>query len=345
MMTHSVRWRRVKFIVHPSFLPRLDIIHGKLDRLTDVYVQCPPYPGHRSYPITAFEIAPKLRNIHLKGVHSNVHIFFPTVNQRSFWDDRLIPEYVDIIKSSLNLLSFSYHNYYEQLPYGSQLTLPIAIGQSIQTLSVSSAMFMRSVKLPALREVVLIAGYDKGRNQEVVYLPKDMLVSLSQLIDYSQCSLVRLSVIDTTIVDNDLVTVLRLTPRLEELSIQFNQWDRESELGMESLFAEHMEETTLVGQSVCHSLVPSLRSLGVVLRGVKDAYISFVDCEFVAMITSRHESGALMKLRLNIEGENWTYDFHSADKEDLMALRESGLTIDFKVFDSKMNGRVPLLST
>ncbi len=127
--------------------------------------------------------------------------------------------------------------------------------------------------------------------------------------------------------------------------LQFNQWDRESELRMESLFVEYIEETTLVGRSVRHSLVLSLRSLGIILRGAKDVYISFVYCDFVAMIRSRHESGALMKLRLNIEGENWTYDFHSADKEDLMALRETGLAIDFKVFDSKMNGRIPLLST
>ncbi|PBK60624.1 hypothetical protein ARMSODRAFT_722460 [Armillaria solidipes] len=339
MTAHSARRRRVELIVHPSFLPRLSVIHGKVDLLTDVYLKCWRMTGRPSDHITAFEIAPKLRHLYLRNLHPDIRIHFPTANLVSFYDERLfggnrrVLEYVDIVKSSLNLLSFSYHDYaYVPLPPGSQPAHPRAISQSMQTLSVSLALFMQSVELPVLREVVLTAAYDKDRNQDTNYLPRDAIVSLSQLICRSHCSLIRLSIVDTFIVDSDLVEVLGLTPGLEEFAIHFNQWDRVYDPGMGLLVAS-LGETALVDGSVQYCLVPSLQSLVVTLEEVDGTHVSFLDASFLHMITSRHGSGALIKLNLGIRGDNWTYELGSEDEEDLKKLGETGLTLNFAKYD------------
>ncbi len=40
MISHSVRWRRVEFVVHRSCLLRLSVVHRKVDWLTDAHLQC-----------------------------------------------------------------------------------------------------------------------------------------------------------------------------------------------------------------------------------------------------------------------------------------------------------------
>ncbi len=90
------------------------------------------------------------------------------------------------------------------------------------------------------------------------------------------------------------------------------------------LLVESLAETIMEE----HALVPSLTSLGIVLKGIH--YISFVDPSFVTMITSRHESGALMKLVLHL-GVGSGDVLRSADKENLELLTLTGLMLDFTV--------------
>ncbi|KAK0458330.1 uncharacterized protein EV420DRAFT_1643220 [Desarmillaria tabescens] len=339
MINHSARWRRTEFVVHPSFLPRLSVVRGKVNLLTDAYVKCWPYLENHLAPITAFEIAPRLRNLHAKGIHRQAQVIFPASNLISFYDERpfagdlLTPEYVDIIRSSPKLLSFSYHDYAgAPVPPGLLPAHPCVISQSIQTLSVSSACFMRSVELPALREVVLTPGYDKDRNQQVIDLPRGAIIALSELLHHSHCSLIRLSVVDTTIVDNDLAAVLRLTPRLEEFNIQFNQWDEGNDLGMEAPM-EELAETVRVDGSVCHALIPCLGSFPLVLEGVDNVHVCFLDCEFLEMIISRNRDGVLGKFGLRIVGQSWSYGLDPEDEGELRALTKTGLTLDFDLYD------------
>ncbi|KAK0443253.1 hypothetical protein EV421DRAFT_1735855 [Armillaria borealis] len=200
--------------------------------------------------------------------------------------------------------------------------------QLIQSLSVSSTNFLRCIKLPALREVILTVVYDKDADQQVVDLPNDVIIALSELIRYSHCSLIRLSINDTTVVNDDLVEVLRLTPCLEECVIQFNRWDEDNDPGME-LLVDELGEVELVDGSFRYSLIPSLRSLGVVLEGVSDTHISFLDRSFLEMVSSRHRKGLLMKLHLHVTGHNWSYDLDSDDEVDLEELRDTGLALDF----------------
>ncbi len=60
MTAQSRRWRAVEMTIHPSYIPRLSLIRGKLDLLRDMYFGCCRDPPSRD--VRAFEIAPKLEN-------------------------------------------------------------------------------------------------------------------------------------------------------------------------------------------------------------------------------------------------------------------------------------------
>ncbi len=334
MMGHSARWRRAEFKIPPIFLQRLSRLRGKVDLLTDAYLQCQPEASRQQVPITAFEIAPLLKNLELKGFHPEIQIRFPTASLVSFCDgrwfagDQFNRVYTRIVKSSPKLLSLSYHDH-ANVPR--RITLPPShsrvTSQSIQTLSVSSANFLRTINVPALREVVLIAAYE---GYCVACLPSDIITALSELIHHSRCSLTRLSVVNVTIDGDKLLAVLRLTPCLEQLFLKFRAWTRNNQPGMKAL-VESLAETVPGKERVQHSIIPSLTSLGIVLEGIERTRITFLDAKFVAMITSRHLSGALMKLVLRLQGDEWTYDIGIQDKVDLELLQISGLALDFTI--------------
>ncbi|PBK84580.1 hypothetical protein ARMGADRAFT_605869 [Armillaria gallica] len=328
----SVRWRRAGFIVPPSLLRCLSRFRGKIELLEDAYVCCRVVLGQQPSRVTGFEIAPRLKSLRLEDIDADVQFPFPTANlvsyndERSFAGDQLNPEYVRIFKSSPKLLSFSFHDGVTTTGHiGPPSSHPRVTSRSIQALSVSSANLLCIIDVPALREVVL----RPARSLPCMHLPRDVIISLSELIRHSHCSLTRLSVADVIIVGDDLMAVLRLTPCLQELSVRFNGWSKHNEPGMESL-VDSLAETVLEDGPAQHSLVPFLTSLVIVLAEVGDTCISFVDPSFVAMITSRQESGALMKLVLHIEGKMCT-GLGSADETDLMLLQLTGLVLDYVI--------------
>ncbi len=130
--------------------------------LEDAYVCCRVVLGHQPSRVTGFEIAPRLKSLHLKGFDASIQFSFPTANLVLFYDERPIsgdqldPVYRKIVKSSPKLLSFSYHDYaFTPRRIGLAPSHPRVTSQSIQSLSVSSSNLLRRVDVPALREVVL----------------------------------------------------------------------------------------------------------------------------------------------------------------------------------------------
>ncbi|KAK0186901.1 hypothetical protein F5146DRAFT_1162700 [Armillaria mellea] len=209
MMDHSARWRRAGFIVLPFFLPCLSHFRGKIDWLEDAHVHCHAVMGQQPSSVTGFEIAPRLKSLHLTGIADRVRFSFPTTNLISFHDERAFDkadryaEYIRIVRSSPNLISLSVHDRRLHLtitphPSDSRIT-----SESIQALSVSSATFMGMLDVPSLHEVVLKPTYGLPN------LDKVSIKSLSELIQHSRCSLTRLSVINLVSDYRAMYTVAR----------------------------------------------------------------------------------------------------------------------------------------
>ncbi|KAK0230573.1 hypothetical protein IW262DRAFT_1291662 [Armillaria fumosa] len=114
MMAHLAWWEIAEMMVPPLYIPRLDLLHRKIGWLKKMDLVCFDTSSLNSKSIHAFEIAPSLQVLHLRGMHPKANISFPTVNLISFSDDRpwsgdrMDPEYLGAVKSALKLRSFSY---------------------------------------------------------------------------------------------------------------------------------------------------------------------------------------------------------------------------------------------
>ncbi len=290
MVSQSKRWRAVKMRLDPSVLPRLSLIRGKIDWLREACIYCPD--GQLpSGDIDAFEVAPKLEQMHLKGMHPGANICFPVTNLVSFSDtrpfsgDRLTLEYLDVVKSAPKLRSFSYND------YGGRLTsvpfpTPCVMSRSLEELSASSPSFIRSMILPSLTKAVLSTTNDIDMVEvEVVNCPEGALGALHDMLLQSHCSLTRLHLVDVVLNDN-LASIICLMPSLQEFVVEFYEWVADYNPVMKSLVTQ-LSEVGLIDGSLQYLAVPSLQKFGVYLYDLLGAHVSFIDSAFVDMITSR----------------------------------------------------------
>ncbi|PBK71991.1 hypothetical protein ARMSODRAFT_1083311 [Armillaria solidipes] len=345
MIAHSRRWRAVEMTIHPSFFPRLSLIRGKTDLLRDMYFDC--YHNPPSGDVRAFEIAPKLENLHLKGMHGEANIPFPASNLVSFSDarpfagDRLTLRYLDVVKSAPKLLSFSYNDCGVQSLNIHPVPDPPSpvMASSVEELSASSPSFLRSLVLPSLKEVTLTTMYEFDMEEQVIKCPVGALGALHQMLLQSQCSLTRLCLVDADLDDN-LANVIRLVPRLQEFAIEFYEWvpDIADNYGaiMQSLVTQ-LSEVSVVDGSLQHSMVPFLQKLTVDMHTIRYAHVSFINSAFVDMVASRvrrpRHIPHLTELDLWVMGRGWSYALDKEAKKTLKRLQREGLELDFCLDD------------
>ncbi|KAK0499512.1 hypothetical protein EDD18DRAFT_1151490 [Armillaria luteobubalina] len=337
MLAHSNRWRAVEMTLDSDILPELSVIRGKIDGLRDVYIYCSDVDSE-SVNINAFEVAPKLERLVLKGMHPGTEIRFPTANlisfsdARSFGGDRLTPEYLDLVKSAPKLRSFSYNDYSEYGISNPMIFLRV-MSRSVKELSTASACFMRGLLLPSLEKCVLATGWDLGLEdveaEDALSCPDDALGALHEMLLVSRCSLTKLHLVDV-VLDDNLANAIRIMPDLREFVVKYDDWGGDYDPILQSLMTQ-LSAVSLVGRSPQHSMVPSLQSLCVYLDGLWRTHISFINSAFVDMVASRlrHHSDAphLTKLDLYVEGKSWTCDLDEAAKDTLNSLRGEGLEL------------------
>ncbi|SJL02591.1 uncharacterized protein ARMOST_05922 [Armillaria ostoyae] len=335
MVVHSKRCRAVEMTLDPYMLPQLSLICGKIDGLRDAYVYCPgenPESGN----ISAFEVAPKLERLDLRGMHPDADICFQTANLISFLDarpfggDQLTLEYLDLVKSAPKLRSFSYNDYeYSQI--STPMTFPRVMSRSVKELSTASPCFMRSLLLPSLEKFMLATEWNLGMGyvEDAVRCPDDALGALHEMTLVSRCSLTQLHLVDV-VLDDNLANIIRIMPGLREFVVEYNKWVDDYDPILQSLVTQ-LSEVSLVGGSLQHSMVPSLQELYVYLNALWRTHASFINSAFVDMVASRlrhpFDAPHLTKLGLLVSGRRWSYDLDEAAKDALNSLRGEGLEL------------------
>ncbi|SJL16965.1 uncharacterized protein ARMOST_20502 [Armillaria ostoyae] len=336
LLTHSKRWGAVELSIVPSFLSRLSLVRGRVDRLEDVYLTCIPnaMPG----TMNAFEIAPKLQTFELIGMHAEADIPFPEENLLFFSDARplpdhdTVPKYLDIIASAPDLFDFSYHHYSSTIPELPGLYHPQIVHQSLQTLSTSLGPLIDSLVVPGLLEMTSASHPRVGMP---IMCPRDTLSHIYSLVVRSHCSLTILTFVDT-IMDDNLLPILRLSPQLISLSFECNQPSSESDTTMKSLFLD-MSETVRVEDAFHHTLLPRLECLEFKLHNVEFDAVNYLHVEFVEMIVSRRVplgSQMLEILGIEVKGRDFCLPFTgNGGLEKLQRLRDDGLELHLDLHD------------
>ncbi|KAK0443295.1 hypothetical protein EV421DRAFT_1805956 [Armillaria borealis] len=325
MLTHSCRWRRTELVITPPLLSGISLIHGKIDWLEELYLTCEGVPIPTN--INAFEVAPRLKILHLENMHQSAEVRFPAANLVSLFDGRrfsghdVTQKYLQDIASSPNLVSFSWHHH-SHIPVSSPPYHPLITHPTLKELSASSGKLLHSLRLPALTQMALRSGHEDF-DYVPVKCPPDALSELRDLLVRSQCSLTILSLVDA-VMNEHLLVIIALCPHLKDLSVEFNSWTGEPDPLMTSL-VRRMSETQVVEGLHRHILVPDLTYLDIKLIAVEYHHISFIDTQFVDMIASRvrsdsHNSSTLKLLALTITGRGWDCDLGEADYQLLKAL-------------------------
>ncbi|PBK59695.1 hypothetical protein ARMSODRAFT_982887 [Armillaria solidipes] len=335
LLTHSKRWGSVKLALVPSFLSRLSLVRGRVDRVEDVYLTCIPdaMPG----TVDAFEIAPKLKTLDLTGMHADAYIPFPADNLVLLSDGRPLPDhdmirkYLDIIASAPNLFEFSYHHFSSAVPESPGPYHPQIVHQSLQRLSTSLGALIDSLVVPSLTWMTLTSV----ESYRVIMCPRDALSHLYSLVVRSHCSLTTLTFIDA-ILDENLIPILRLSPQLISLCFECKQPSRESDATLRSLFVD-MSETIRVGDALHYTLLPCLKRLEFTLYNVEYYAVKYLDVEFVDMVVSRRVplgSQRLEILRILVEGRAFQVPFtDNGGLEKLQRLRDDGLDLQLDLDD------------
>ncbi|KAK0436767.1 hypothetical protein EV421DRAFT_1907826 [Armillaria borealis] len=302
--------------IHPSFFPRLSLIHGKIDWLVNIHLSCSD--AQQSGDIGAFEVAPKLEELHLDGMHPETIIRFPVTNLVSFSDERefarekLTPEYLNVVKSAPKLRSFSYHDYSIQNPMSTPPPFPRVMARSLLELSASSPSFLRSLELPSLKEFTLTTAYDADIGEVVIKCPVGALGALHEMLLWSQCSRTQLHLVDA-VLDNNLANIIRLIPSSQGFVIDFYEWVDGYDPIMQSLVTQ-LSNVSLVNGSFQHWMVPNLQKLGVNLFDLYHPRVSFINSAFVDMARTMDGGG--------------TTDLDESATNALKSLRDEGLALD-----------------
>ncbi|KAK0221264.1 hypothetical protein IW262DRAFT_889323 [Armillaria fumosa] len=135
--------------------------------------------------------------------------------------------------------------------------------------------------------------------------------------------------------DQSLLPILRLSPRLVSLSFQEKEWLTDSATTMVSLTPK-MTETIRVGDVFRHTLVPHLQHLEIVLPNVDFEPVNYLDDVFVAMVVSRRNFPGpqmLKSLQIIVEGRDFGAFSSGGGPEELKHLAEGALDLNPELDD------------
>ncbi|KAK0482855.1 hypothetical protein EDD18DRAFT_1200846 [Armillaria luteobubalina] len=341
LLTHSEHWGCVELEIDPFYMPRLSQVRGRVNQLEELNLMCIPdaMPGN----MDAFEIAPKLRTLEFGGMHAEADTPFPKENLSFFSDARpvlghhTVRKYLDIIASAPRLTTFFYFHYDSTIPESPSEHHPQIVHQSLRTLSTALGPLIDSLTLPGL---LWLTAQSRMRFGGAFDCPEDTVSRIYHLVVRSECSLTSLSFVGE-IMDENLLPLLRLIPRL--ISLSFEWYDpvpsEESDAAMRSVFLD-MSKTVRVGDGIQHTLLPRLEVLELKIFLVEFETVEFLDAGLVEMVASRCipvDSRVLEMLRINVHGRGFHVPFIINDSdfglEKLKSFQDHGLELDLDLDD------------
>ncbi|KAK0242608.1 hypothetical protein EDD85DRAFT_296069 [Armillaria nabsnona] len=225
-----------------------------------------------------------------------------------------------ILSESPKLRDFSLSYDTENNGLPSRVTTTPIRCESMRTLKAFDVAIFESLELPGLEDL----NVSTLENEPDFHGPDEMLSILHALVLRSRPPLVHLSLTDT-IIDDNLLRIIALTPALTTLKFEFQQWLEEFDV----VFQELM---TRLGQVIpstgAHRLVPGLQLFSVEIQSVAAAsqHVDFVNQSFASVVVSRWTSlqRALKTILIEADVE---HRLSLADVRNLKMCQAQGLEI------------------
>ncbi|SJL01824.1 uncharacterized protein ARMOST_05148 [Armillaria ostoyae] len=215
--------------------------------------------------------------------------------------------------------SLSYDAENDGLP--SRITTTPIRCESMRTLTAFDVAIFESLELPRLEDLNVSTLQDDVPD---FHGPDEMLSVLHALVLRSRPPLVHLFLTDT-IIDDNLLRIIALTPALATLKFHFQQWLEEFDVVFQELMTRLGQVVPLTG---AHHLVPGLQLFSVEIQSVANAsqHVDFVNQRFVSVVMSRWIPPQRVLKTILIEADA-EYRLSSADVRNLKVCQAQGLEI------------------
>ncbi|PBL02941.1 hypothetical protein ARMGADRAFT_1072363 [Armillaria gallica] len=232
LLSLSHRWKSVDLDITQELFQLLPSIRGKVSCLETCIISTGPITGS----FNALEFAPSLKCLTFKGLRNCLlPVRVSTSNLVRFSDDRatdffghLHQMYLDVVRGS-PLVEFEVQHQGQAEGYLS-VADPRIVLPTLHKLAIREGSFIRSLELPKL-ETVDIQENSHGVGDRSTF--PDVLPALHDLIIRSRCSLTNLSIADT-VLDDNIISILSLSPQLAYLRFSLTQWSEDSDFILQS---------------------------------------------------------------------------------------------------------------
>ncbi|KAG7447840.1 uncharacterized protein BT62DRAFT_796032 [Guyanagaster necrorhizus] len=332
LLQRSRSWEDARLSIPLTMLPMLSAATGKLDTLTCCHIYLADiWPQARDMEIDFLSAAPNLKEVVLKGFGEGPLLRLQTSQLMEFADDRQVgrqdiqDNFLSIIQNAPNLVIFG-TNYRKEgviLP-----VQPRIIHPRIHRFTACEDALLQSVEFPGLR------SFELAPSPGTFTSPRDSLSGLHTLIANSHCSLQHLK-ITNTFLDEFVVPILEMTPRLKQLQFSLGFWVQGNDSVIKDIVLRMGQSTPNKQGLPLFSFLPTLSFLGVTISDMMNEEIDFVDDDFVAMIKARRDLSP-KRVRLSkvaLKAVTPSAKFKKLSDEGIRVLKDckaKGVDIDIK---------------
>ncbi|KAK0230400.1 hypothetical protein IW262DRAFT_400043 [Armillaria fumosa] len=323
LLSLSHRWKSVDLDITQELFRLLSSVRGKVSCLETCVISTGPI----TESFNALEFAPSLKHLAFKGLRDCL-LPVPVLasNLVSFSDDRatdyfghLHQMYLDIVRGSPSLDEIEVRHQ-SQAEGDLPVATPRIIHPALSTLATREGSFMRSLELPMLEAVDIQENSHEVDDRSTF---PDVLPALHDLIIRSRCSLTSLTIADT-VLDDNIVSILSLSPELAFLKFRLTQWSEDSDFILQIVIEKMAEMTIDSSGNTELSLIPLLEDFSVYMYDRRSRFrehveVGFVDGNFVHMLKVRLDCASPLQF-VTVNGSTRLLRFTGVDDDDVEQL-------------------------
>ncbi|KAK0207150.1 hypothetical protein DFS33DRAFT_647556 [Desarmillaria ectypa] len=286
LLQRSRSWEDARLSIPMTMLPALSAATGKLDILTCCHIYLADiWPPAHDREFDFLSTAPNLHEVVLKGFGDGPLLRLETSKLLVYSDDRQIcrqdahDHFLSIIETAPHLVVLS-TNYRKE---GLEVMVPAQpriIHSRIREFTACESVLLESVEFPALR------SFELAPSPGAFTSPRDSLSGLHTFIANSHCWL-RCLKITNTLLDEFVVPILEMTPRLVRLQFSLGLWIQDNDSVVKDVILRMGQSTPNNQGSSQFNFLPMLSVLEVTIRDSMNEEVGFVDDNFVKMIKAR----------------------------------------------------------
>ncbi|KAK0443991.1 uncharacterized protein EV420DRAFT_1019128 [Desarmillaria tabescens] len=342
LLQRSHSWEDARLSIPMTMFPALSAVTGKLDTLTCCHIYLADiWAQAHDREFDFLSAAPSLSEVVLKGFGDGPLIRLQTSKLVVYTNDRQVcrrdahDHFLSIVETAPHLVIFN-TNYRKEGIGMIPPAQPRIVHPMVREFTACETALLESVEFPALRSFRLTPS------PGAFTCPRDSLSGLHTFIMNSHCRLRRLK-ITNALLDEFVVPILEITPRLVQLQLSLGLWIQDNDNVIKDVILRMGQSTPDNQGSPQFNFLPILSVMEVTISDSMNEGLGFVDDAFVAMIKARRDvlSERARLSKVVVKAITPSAKFKRLSDEGIRALKDckaGGLEIEIKAIAASGQG-------